>query len=68
MNRRYTLELINLPKTDAEAITTVIKDFLIRHQLSITQCRGQAYDRASTMSDHISGVACRIQQEEQTAI
>lgn len=38
------LELIEVPKTDANTITHLIKDFLTRMSLPIDQCRGQAYD------------------------
>lgn len=62
------VELINLPKTDAATIATVIRDCLTRFALPLSQCRGQAYDGASTMSGHISGVAARIEQVEPTAI
>ena len=58
------VELINVPKTDAATLTTVIKDCLIRFSLPITQCRGQAYDGASNMSGHINGVAAKIQEIE----
>ena len=63
-----TLELIDVPKTDALTLTTVIKDSLIHFSLPLSQCRGQAYDGASTMSGHVSGIAARIQEVEPTAI
>ena len=44
-----TLELIHLTKTDALTIVKVIQDFFVCYQLSITRCRGQAYDGASNM-------------------
>ena len=49
---------MNVPKTDAETIT----DSMIRHQLPLSNCRGQAYDSAANMSGHISGVAARIRK------
>ena len=61
------VELINVPKMDSETLVTVIKDSLIRLCIPIGQCRGQAYDRASNMSSHISGVAAHLQQLESTA-
>ena len=63
-----TLELIHLTKTDALTIVKAIQDFFVRYQLTITQCRGQAYDGASNMSGAISGVAARLQKEEPTAV
>jgi hypothetical protein len=40
------VELVNVPKTDSETLTTVIKDSLIRLGLPIGQNRGQ--DRCMT--------------------
>ena len=62
------LELINVPKTDSATLTMCIKDCLIRLSLPLGKCRGQAYDGASNMLGHISGVATRIQSEEPSAI
>ena len=45
-----------------------IKDVLIRCEIPLSLCRGQAYDRASNMSGPYSGVAARITQEEPAAI
>ena len=57
------LELINVPKTDSNTLTAVIKDCLVRFALPLVQCRGQAYDGASNMLGHINGVAAQIQTE-----
>ena len=46
------LELVHVPKTDADTLTSVIKDCLIRFNLPISQCHGQAYDGASNMSPY----------------
>jgi len=54
------IELINLPKTDAEIITRELKGCLGRHNISISQYCGQAYDKASNMSGHLNGVAAKI--------
>ena len=62
------VELIEVPKTDAATLAMMIKDSLIRFSLPLSQCRGQSYDGASNMSGHISGVAARIQNEEESAI
>lgn len=62
------LELINVPKTDADTMSHLIKDFLIRMSLPISKCRGQAYDGAASMSGHINGVAAQIQRVEPGAI
>ena len=62
------MELINVPKTDSNTLTTLIKDCLVRFALPLVQCRGQAYDIASNMSGHINGVAVQIQKEEPSAL
>ena len=62
------VELIDIPKNNSEMLTTLIKDCLVRFSLPLSQCRGQAYDGASNMRGHISGVAARIQEIEPTAI
>ena len=62
------IELINVPKTDANTLTTCIKDCLVRCCLPISQCRGQAYDGASNMSGHLSGVAAQIQTDTPSAL
>ena len=62
------VELIHVPKTDSLTIASAIKDCLIRHCLPISQCRGQAYDGASSMSGHLNGVAARIQQDVPSAL
>ena len=60
--------MIHLPKTDAETITSALKDCLIRFSLPISQCRGQAYDGASAMSGYLNGLATRIECDIPTAI
>ena len=60
---KYNVEYI---KTDT--ITQVLKDVLIRLNLSINDCRGQCYDRAANMSGAKSGVSTQILKEEPHAI
>ena len=60
--------LAQVSKTDAETLTSTIKDALIRCILPLSQCRGQAYDGASNMSGPKSGVATRIFKEEPAAL
>lgn len=62
------IELINVPKTDAETLSKALEDSLIRHQIPLSKCRGQAYNGALNMSGHISGVAARIQAKEPAAL
>lgn len=62
------VELIHIPKTDSNTLTSAMKDSLIRLCLPISQCRGQAYDGASSMSGHLNGVAAQIQKEFPSAL
>ena len=54
--------------TDASTLYQVIKDVLLRLNLSITKARGQCYDGAAAMSGCRSGVAKRIMDVEPKAI
>ena len=52
--------LYKVDSTAADVIVKVLKDTLLRFNLSITQCRGQCYDGASSMSGRRSGTAVQI--------
>ena len=60
--------LVEVEMTDAKTLTSTLKDVLLRCNLQLTQCRGQAYDGASNMAGHISGVSTRIAMEEPKAV
>jgi len=57
-----------IPNIKATTIESVIKDALIRLQLSLDDCRGQCYDGASNMLGKKSGVATRIKNIQPKAI
>ena len=59
--------LVLVDTTDAESLTGVIKDVLIRCNIDIHNCRGQTYDGAANMSGSFSGVATRLRKEEPRA-
>ena len=61
------IALAEVEQTDAATLTDVLKDALICSGLQLSKCRGQAYDGASNMSRHVSGVASRILKEEPKA-
>ena len=50
--------------TDSATLCTIMKDVLIRVNLQLTQCCGQAYDGAANMVGHLNGLAVRLQSEE----
>lgn len=62
------LGLIQVTRTDAHTLSTAIKDVLMRCMLPLSQCRGQAYDRASNMSGRLNGVAAQITSEQPSAL
>ena len=51
----YVVELIG-----SDYIVHILKDTMIRMNLSIAICRGQCYDGAANMAGHRSGVAAQI--------
>ena len=61
------LGFFSIPDTGAETIVSVIKDVLLKLQLSLAYCRGQCYDGASNMLGHKTGVAKRIQDVQTKA-
>ena len=62
------LELYRVPDTKAATIFTVINDLLIRCNLPLALCRGQAYDGAANMQGRRSGVAARFLEVQPAAI
>ncbi|CAB4033382.1 Hypothetical predicted protein, partial [Paramuricea clavata] len=62
------LGMYKLKKTDAETITTSLKDILLRCNLTIDDCRWQTYDGAANMAGSRSGVAARISLENPRAL
>ena len=60
--------MIHVPDTTSATLTTVIKDVLICCILPLDLCRGQAYDGASNMMGHLTGVAAQIQHEYPAAL
>ena len=60
--------MCEVEQTDAATITSTIKDALIHCCLQISQCRGQAYDGAANVAEHLTGVATYLQQEQKSAL
>ena len=60
--------LYEVPSIEASSLVFVIKDTLVRMNLSLAKARGQSYDGASNMSGIRSGVAKQIQDEEPRAL
>ena len=60
--------LCRVPDTKVETLFTFIKDLLIRCNLPLALCRGQAYDGAANMQGRRSGVATRIKSEQPAAL
>ena len=60
--------LYQVDSINAECLTHAIKDTLLRMNISLSNCRGQCYDGASTMSGSKSGVMARLCSEEKRAL
>ena len=60
--------LIQVDTTDAATLAYTIKDTLLRMNLQLTQCRGQAYDGAANMAGRLNGVAMRLQSEQNSIL
>lgn len=56
-----------IKKLDAKTIAVSFRNILLRCNLMLDDCRWQAYDEASTMSSHLSGVVARLQAENSIA-
>ena len=61
-------ETVSGPSTDANMLTTTIKDVLIQMNLSFNKLRGQDYNGASAMSRAKCGVAKQIRDFEPQAV
>ena len=55
-------------RTNADCLTKLIKDVLLRSSLMLNRCRGQCYDGTANMSGRRSGVATQILHEEPRAV
>ena len=60
--------LYNVDSITSVTLTEVIKDVMLRFNLSMCKLCGQCYDGCSTMSGTRSGVAKRIMDEEPRAV
>ena len=60
--------LYNVDQIDAGTLVHVIKDTLLRLNLSLTRIKGQCYDGAASMAGIRSGVAKQLLDEEPRAI
>ena len=60
--------LYSVPAINADMLTTIIKDSLVRMNLSMNKIRGQCYDGASNMAGAKKGVAKQIMDIERRAL
>ncbi len=60
--------LYNTSATDAATLAAIIKDVLVRFDISIKNCRGQCYDGAANMSGIYTGLATRLLADEPRAL
>ena len=62
--REDFIGLQKLERADAPSITALIKDYLIRMNLSIHKASGQCYDGCSTILGVKTGVATQLKKSE----
>ena len=60
--------LYETDNTTSETLTLLVKDAMCRYSLSLTDCRGQAYDGAANLSGRLSGVQVRISKDYPKAL
>ena len=60
--------LYEVESITSDSIVSVVKDTLIRLNLSLSKARGQCYDGASNMSGIRNGVATQLCKEEPRAV
>jgi hypothetical protein len=60
--------LYEMATIDANSLVAAIKDTLLRMNIQLSNCRGQCYDGASSMSGSKTGVATQIAREEERAL
>ena len=60
IKREVLLDLCDLTRTTGKAIATPLTESLKKHKIDIANCRGQAYDTASSMSSTKMGVQAEI--------
>ena len=60
--------LMAVEKMDGASLASLLKDVLLRCDLPLNQCRGQAYDGAANMSGCFNGVASRLRSEVKAAL
>ena len=60
--------LHDTPSANASNIVTIIRDVLLHLCISLDDCRGQCYDRASVMQGVCNGVATQILQIQPKAL
>ena len=60
--------LYQVDSTKSDEMVAMIRDVLLRLNLSLNKCRGQCYDGARNMSGNLNGVATQIQRDEKRAL
>ena len=57
---RHVDQFCHIPNIFSDTLVSVIKDVLLRMNLSLFKCRGQRYDGAGTMVGCRNGVAAQL--------
>ena len=62
------VELVHVPNIKGETLFLSLKDILMRLNLPLELCRGQAYDGAANMQGEVKGLATRFAKENPSAL
>ena len=57
-----------MPNIEGQTLYSALTDALIRVNLPLTDCRGQAYDGAQNMQGKVKGVGSRITSDYPSAL
>ena len=66
--REEFLDFITVERITGEALTTALLSWLQVHNIDVSFCRGQGYDRAASMSSSTVGVQARIREVSPMAL
>ena len=64
----HFFDVLPLKKTNAESITTVLMDYLVQKELSLSCLVGMGFDGAATFSGRTTGVQARIKKHSPFAL
>ena len=64
----HFFDVLPLKEANAESITTVLMDYLVKKELSLSHLVGMGFDGAATFSGRVNGVQSRIKKHSPFAV